>query len=128
MTWTPETVIAGIAALGLGGILTEIFRWLATGRSQKISDTRSLVEASTVVVESYDRLVEELRVQLDAQQKQIEGLQAQQVQNRTDIGILQTRNGDLVKQIEALHSDYQALSEKYQHCQSELVYQKEQNG
>lgn len=120
MTWTPEIIIGGIAAVGIGGLLTEVFRWVATGRSQKINDASKLTDMAKSVVESYDQLVADLREQLETQQKQIEGLQTKQSQDRIDIRTLQEKNERLTKQFEALHNDYQQLSEKYQMRQEGL--------
>ena len=104
MTWSPEFILAGIAALGVGGLLTEAFRWMVTNRSEKITDASKLTDMAQTVVQSYDQLVADLRTQLDEQKLQIE----------------------------ALHGDYQSLAEKYQDCQSKLEHcpecQKDQNG
>jgi len=132
MTWSPEFILAGIAALGVGGLLTEAFRWMVTNRSEKITDASKLTDMAQTVVQSYDQLVADLRTQLDEQKLQIEALQTSYTEARIDIGILQTENEDLARQIEALHGDYQSLAEKYQDCQSKLEHcpecQKDQNG
>jgi chromosome segregation ATPase len=117
-----SVIIGGLSAIG-GGILTEVFRWIAFRKSRKITDASKLIESATTVVHSYDRLVEDLRESLQEQKGQIEGLQAQQIQDRLDIAVLQDENEHLARQIEALHRDYQDLVRKYQNCQERLKNQ-----